>query len=105
MSSWSRLVQRHRAAVALMRDLHLEAEDVAELAFQRDPVGVEGLGGVAGAGRRKARAGAGTYLLASNALFDLTNRQAFRDHLARYRLGFGGADHSAGVAHADIALQ
>ena len=43
-------MQRDRAALPLVRDLHLQTENIAELALERDEVGIDRLGGVARAG-------------------------------------------------------
>ena len=71
----ARVMERYGAALALVHDLDLEPEDVAELALERGEVGVD-RHGVARAGAGDVVAGPGPAVFAAYALFRLAHRQA-----------------------------
>jgi hypothetical protein len=66
-------VQRHRAALPLVRDLDLEAEKVAKLPFQDLEIRVHGLGRIPGAGATNIGTGAGAGFFTTGASFGLTD--------------------------------
>ena len=101
MSSWSRLdvMQRTVPACALVRDLDLEPEHVAELPLERGEVGVDRLA------LRSAAARSAPCLARLRARFGLAHRQPLGDDLAGQPLRIGRGGDGARVAHADIASQ
>ena len=93
------------AALPLVRDLHLEAEEIAELPLERDEVGVGLFLGVAFAGAGNPGPGAGFESLAPGPLLGLPDREAFGDYLAGQFGRIRRRRDRTRMTHADIALQ
>ena len=92
------------AALTFVRDLNLEAEEIAELPFERDEVGIGMLLRVPLASAGNPRAGTGPEPFAPSPLLGLPNRETLRDDLAGELGRIGRRRNGPRVAHADIAL-
>ena len=95
-------MESHSPALPLVRYLHLDAEDVAELSFQRRQIGIRDDRCITGA-RTTAGRIAWPHLFAARALFRLTYRQPLGHNLSRECLRVFRCGNRAGMAHADIA--
>lgn len=93
------------AALPLVRDLDLKAEDVAELTLQRVKIGIERLPRVPGTCAADVRVGSWTPPFTTRALFSLANGKAFGDDFPGEFFRVVSRGHGTSVAHADIALQ
>ena len=98
-------MQRHIAALPFVRDLDLEAEDIAELTLERVEVGIGGLGRIARARPPDVGARPRPPLFAPRPLLCLPDREAPGDDLARQFLWVVRGGNSPCVTHTDIALQ
>ena len=91
--------------MALVSHLHLEPEEIAELAFEHFQVGIHRFRCVACARAPDVRAWPGPRLLAPSATLGLAYGQAFHDDFARQFFGVRSGGHRPRMPHADIAFQ
>src|SRR5690348_16486295 len=98
-------MERHDAPAALVADLDLEPEDVAELPLERLDVGIDGLGSVARTCAADVASRSRTSLLPAGLIFRLAHRKPLSDNFMRQSLGVRSRSDSPRVPHADIASQ
>src|SRR5689334_22611337 len=98
-------MERHGAALPLVIHLDLEPEDIAELAFERLEVRIDGLSGVARARTADIGAGPGAVFLAPGTLLRLANGKTLGDDFASEFFGVLTCRDGTRVPHTDIAFQ
>lgn len=94
-------MESHRSALALVRHLSFQTQNIPELALERLEVGVDRLRRIS-----SSRATSATNsLLFAGPLFCLTNRKTLADDFTRQGIGIRSSGNGPRVAHADIAIQ